>query len=164
MSRTIRKMLRHHNAPSVKAYKPGYWYFTHTDALKRGRPKVTTFQKTVSEKYLYKDYKFVERRRHYIDEYGKRVVYTATDYVDVWVERTRKVPNPEFNADEYEAFFDWRAIHKYVYRNKTCRRQRMNAVRHAKRAASRDQRIQSERLIRSELAAFYEEADHDSCE
>jgi len=162
MSRTIRKMLRHHSAPSVKAYKPGF-YLLDEAVLKAGKPKVTTFHRYLKEKYIGEDSECVTKRRHGVDEYGRTVAYDYEDYITVPVERTRKVPNLEYVPEEVEAFRCWHDVHKYVYRNKTCRRQRKNAVRHAKRAASRHRRIEDLILLRKELSSFYEGVSDVSC-
>ncbi len=93
---------------------------------------------------------FIARQEEYTNTYRSRVY-----------DSTRHLPGQDTPQDEWEYY---QHVHNYVYRNGTCRRQRKNAVRFAKMAASRKQRIESQELVRSELAAFYEEANYVSSE
>jgi hypothetical protein len=68
---------------------------------------------------------------------------------DVWR------PNPDFDEEESDTYLYWLRIHKEIYRNGSCRRQRVHAARKWKRIHSRRHRRECDRIVRERVAEYW---------
>jgi hypothetical protein len=75
-----------------------------------------------------------------------------SDYhtVDIWI------PNPDFDEKDHDEYQKWLRIHNEVYRNGSCRRQRMHGVALSKKIDHRQKRAQGKCLLRKELQEYHD--------
>jgi hypothetical protein len=79
----------------------------------------------------------------------------AYNYVPSTREEKYWVSNPDYNSELQHERWKWLAVHHEVYRNGTCRRQRINGTRRTKQLLRRERRLESQRVLARELDDYY---------
>ena len=67
------------------------------------------------------------------------------------------VPNPEFDSDAHDEYKNWLRVHSEVYRNGSCRRQRMHGVALSKKIDHRQKRARAKQSLHKELREYYDD-------
>lgn len=88
---------------------------------------------------------------------AKKEEYTLKWRECIWSPNMWRVNHPHPEQGAIDKWMHYLRVHRYAYRNGTCRRQRKNAVRLAKRIASRERRLEDQKVTDQELKIYYEE-------
>lgn len=150
--------LRH--PPKLRDQNRGRW------VKKWGRMVYAPTQYTV--KWNQRLYSYWEERGHYKpipEAYWRSWEYNGvvTKYppqVNEY-ESDRWEPNPDFDQEAYDYYYEWWQIHSWVYRNGSCIRKQKNSNAINKRLAHRKKRRAGERELMREIREYWIEKDND---
>lgn len=178
MSRTIRRLPDGSNRNCLKWYSGGRFGPEARAALKAGKPPhpgPDRIRVQNTREYEYQDTRYVEFDSHtdMINAFGDRRVIIDWRHIGDPEEddSRRKVRakikvgppqmrtstywkrewNPAYDSEVADRYYEWLNAHAHVYRNETCRRQRIHGTALTKRIHARSKRHALKNKLRAEM-------------